>query len=159
DTSGCNERCFVHRYSIQVINESELRNEEKIYADCLNNCISEQIDKLKNNKAIYSDNKFSFNLNLPEGISTPAVYSAPVFVSGVFWGVLILKDNNADRIWENYEENIIQNFANSVGSAITQNQSRELLREAKEKAESAADAKTEFLSTISHELRTPLNAI
>lgn len=33
------------------------------------------------------------------------------------------------------------------------------LREAKERAEEAAKAKTQFLSTISHEIRTPLNAV
>lgn len=53
-----------------------------------------------------------------------------------------------------YKNNILRNESNK----LLQEKNREL-EMAKEKAENATKARSEFLSTVSHELRTPLNAI
>ncbi|MEN9335110.1 MAG: Sensor histidine kinase RcsC [Bacteroidota bacterium] len=53
-----------------------------------------------------------------------------------------------------YKNNILRNESNK----LLQEKNREL-ELAKEKAENATKARSEFLSTVSHELRTPLNAI
>lgn len=53
-----------------------------------------------------------------------------------------------------YKNNIIRTRSNQ----LLEEKNRELIL-AKEKAEKASNARTEFLSTVSHELRTPLNAI
>jgi signal transduction histidine kinase len=53
-----------------------------------------------------------------------------------------------------YKNNIIRTQSN----ILLEEKNRELIL-AKEKAEKASNARTEFLSTVSHELRTPLNAI
>lgn len=53
-----------------------------------------------------------------------------------------------------YKNNIIRTRSNQ----LLEEKNKELII-AKEKAEKASNARTEFLSTVSHELRTPLNAI
>lgn len=53
-----------------------------------------------------------------------------------------------------YKNNIIRNHSNQ----LLKDKNNEL-QVAKDKAEKASQARTEFLSTVSHELRTPLNAI
>jgi PAS domain S-box-containing protein len=53
----------------------------------------------------------------------------------------------------------VQSVANVLAAAMERTRAEEIVRQAREAAVKANDAKLEFLSRMSHELRTPLNAI
>jgi signal transduction histidine kinase/ligand-binding sensor domain-containing protein/CheY-like chemotaxis protein len=81
-------------------------------------------------------------------------------------GVLLLHQCDRERVWEAEEEKLLQAVSAQFGMALAQfllaqreAEQRLELEAARQAADEANRAKSEFLAKMTHELRTPLNAI
>lgn len=105
-------------------------------------------------------------VDLLDQLQARAYIIAPIVQGEKVWGLLAAYQNGAPRTWLKTDVSILVQLSGQLAVAVQQaelfsqvQQQTLALQQAKELADQASQAKSEFLAMMSHEVRTPMNAV
>ena len=99
------------------------------------------------------------NFELVKNYNLGSFLNIAIYISGKFWGVLGFIHYAEPYTWDSSVIQLGKMIAGVFSGAINRNLILDELIQAKDQADEANRAKSDFLSRMSHEMRTPMNAI
>ncbi|HTL09500.1 MAG TPA: response regulator [Chitinophagaceae bacterium] len=124
--------------------------------------LDEVLNILRNNEIfqkLTADVQSPYLRALFEQRNIQSAAAIPVFAMNRFWGFVGFHDCCKARVWTATEISILTSFAVTMGAVIERKAIEHDMMMAKEAAEEASMAKSDFMANMSHELRTPMNGI